>query len=367
MEILQSGIVYANPKPYLRSQHAFHPTLVNLGGGHWLCAYDLGDAVEGLDYGTHRSRSMDDGLTWTHEGAILTTPTKRRSTHSLRLSQTSAGLVGFGGRFYRSNLNEGLVNRANLGYVPMELLQVHSSNQGQTWSRPQVITPPLVGPAFETCHGIVELPSGRWLAPTSTWRGWDGAHPNGDQAVVLISDDRGHTWPTHSVTFDGRAEGLIHWEQSVVSLGFDEVLAISWVYHPASGSHRPNRYAVSHDGGSSFGPPAEIGIQAQTCKALHLRNGRLLLAYRRQDQPGLWLSQFQFDGLHWTLTSELPIWGTALASSGMAGTGTSSDELSALKFGFPQMQQADNDEVLLVFWCFEDWSTRIRWVRLRAA
>jgi hypothetical protein len=51
----------------------------------------------------------------------------------------------------------------------------------------------------------------------------------------------------------------------------------------------------------------------------------------------------------------------------MAGEGTAADELSGLKFGFPPMLQTESGEVLLVFWCLEDWSTRIRWIRLGVA
>ena len=365
MRIKATGIVYENPKPYLRSQHAFHPSLVDLGPDEWLCAYDLGEAVEALDYRTYRSRSTDGGQTWTFEGPIIAVRTRRPTTYSVRTSRVAGGLVGFGARVYRDNPEEGVVNRANLGYVPMDLILVRSRDAGRTWTRPQAIQPPLVGPAFETCHPIVELPSGRWLGPTSTWPGWNGELPNGHKTIVLISENRGRTWPEYGVIFDGTAEGLIHWEVSVVPLGGARVLAVAWVYHPQSGKNRPNRFAVSEDGGRHFGPPADVGIDGQTCKGLCLRDGRILLAYRRSDKPGLWATLATLDGASkLTLHETVPLWGTALASSGMIGQGVRSDELSALKFGFPQLRQTSSGDVLLVFWCFEDWCTKIRWIRL---
>ena len=48
----------------------------------------------------------------------------------------------------------------------------------------------------------------------------------------------------------------------------------------------------------------------------------------------------------------------------MAGEANRSDELSGLKFGFPQFVQFDNGRVLLVFWGFEDWGSKIFWLRL---
>ena len=365
IEMLDTGIVYENPKAYLRSRHAFHPTIVDLGKGELLCAYDLGEAVEALDYRTYRSRSTDGGSSWRFEGPLVTEKTERPSTSSVRISRVSSGLVGFGGRYWRDNPEEGLLNRANLGYVPMELILVRSTDNGKTWSAPETVAPPLVGPAFETCHNIVELPNGRCLAPTSTWRGWDGELPNGEKGFVLISDDQGKTWPSYGVTFDGDAEGLIHWEQSVVFLGGDDVLSIAWVYNPATGKNLANRFSVSHDAGKTFGPPGEIGIDGQTCKMLRLRDERILLAYRRNDRPGLWAVLTRFDGSRFEKLAELPLWGAGLRDSGMRGAGKGSDELSALKFGFPQMVELEDGKVFLVFWCFEDWCTKIRWFRLR--
>ena len=74
MNILATGIVYENPKPHLRTRHAFHPTIVDVGNGEWLCAYDVGEAVESLDYNAFRSRSPDRGATWTPEGPIRRRP-----------------------------------------------------------------------------------------------------------------------------------------------------------------------------------------------------------------------------------------------------------------------------------------------------
>ena len=54
-----------------------------------------------------------------------------------------------------------------------------STDDGSTWGQPQHISPPLVGQPFEVCHTIVELADGRWLAPVSCLRCWDGAAPNG--------------------------------------------------------------------------------------------------------------------------------------------------------------------------------------------
>ena len=68
----------------------------------------------------------------------------------------------------------------------------------------------------------------------------------------------------------------------------------------------------------------------------------------------------------WRHGEQLHLW-PGVADSGMTGASSASDELAALKFGFPQMLDRGGGQVLVVFWCFEDWSTNIRWLRLEVS
>lgn len=360
---LDSGLVYRNPAPHLRAVHAWHPSLVRLDDGELIATFDLGEAVEALNYRTYLARSRDEGKTWSSPIRVLEDKHPRRATHSIRVSRTADGtLLGFGGRHFRDDPNEGLVRRDSLGYVPMELFLITSRDRGQTWSEPRTIEPSLVGPAFEMCHSIVELPDGRWLAPTSTWRGWNGEEPNGMQCVALVSHDRGQTWPEHLPVMDGHLEKLIYWEVSLGRLQDGRLLAVCWVFDEKSGKSKPNEFALSDDG-LVFSPPQPTGTRGQTAKFLVLRDGRVLCLYRREDKPGLWAELARIEGNQWVRIAEQVVWqGAGAGMSGRAGAG---DELSALKFGYPSLIQLPDGDVLAVFWCVEDCIHNIRWQRIR--
>ncbi|MFN0056113.1 MAG: sialidase family protein [Planctomycetales bacterium] len=365
-EVVASGIVYRNSKPYLRAIHAWHPSIVRLPSGELLASFDLGQAVEGLDYRTYLARSIDGGESWSIPWPLAEDPSAGiTTTHSVRISQVADGtLLAFGGRFYRHDPDEGLVNRENLGYVPMELILLRSHDGGRKWNGPEVITSPIAGPGFETCHRIIELADGRWLAPTSTWRGWNGDCPHGMQAVALVSYDRGHTWPEWLPVVNQYDQGIISWEQSLVQLPDGRLLAVVWCFDEERGTSLPNRYALSDDG-RRFGPPRENGLLGETAKLLTLEDGRILCLYRRTDRPGLWGCLARIEGDAWVTLDQAPLWrGPA---SGMAGTGPASDELSGLKFGFPSMTLLPSGEILALFWCVEECQHVIRWQRLRLA
>jgi hypothetical protein len=364
IEVLSTGLVYRNPKPHLRAVHAMHPTISRLGNGELVCTFDIGQGPESMDYHTVLSRSTDGGKTWQLQGPLITPPSGRPTTHTIRTSVLSDGhMIGFGALMYRDNPEEGVLNRANLGYVPSDLIQLESRDGGRNWSAPRIIEPPFRSPAWEICHPIREMANGELFVPVSTWRGWNGSLRCGEQAGVFISRDGGETWPTWGRTFDGRNSGFIHWEQGAACLADGRLLAVAWVYDPKSGNNQPSLYSTSDDRGRTFAPPKPTGFLAQTCKLLHLGGNRVLAAYRRCDQPGLWASLAEIQRGEWRNMAEAPLWQGA--TSGMAGVGNRSDELSALKFGFPQMQLLPGGEVLLVFWCQEDAITNIRWMRIR--
>ena len=361
--VKSTGHVYCNPKPHLRHTVAYHPSLIVIGESEFIATFDLGQAVEALDYHTVAARSVDAGKTWKQEAPLILKP-PRSTTHTIRTTRLADGqVVGFGGLHHRSNPEDGLVNRATFGFVPVDLFMIRSSDAGRSWSKPSIIAPPLVGPSWEICHPVVEISSGRWLAPTSTWRSWNGDNPSGEMAVVLISDDAGKSWPAYGCSFDGRATGRSHLEQSVVQLDDGRIMAVSWVFEVSTGRSFPTEYSLSSDHGETFSQPFLTGFLAQTCKVIQLSNGRLFCAYRRNDKPGLWATLAKLEGEKWTNLEEEPLWQGP--DSGMRGSTNSAQELSALKFGYPGMKQLPDGDVLLLFWCQEECMTNIRWMRIQ--
>lgn len=362
LTVRETGIVYRNAKPYLRAEHAWHPSVVRLPDGELVATFDLGQAVESLDYHTVLTRSRDAGRTWAAP-VPLWRDAVQPTTHTLRLGVADGGatLTAMGARLYRPDPEEGLLNRANLGYTRMDLVLLRSADRGATWAGPQVIAPPLVGPAFETCHSALALPDGRWLFPTATWKDWAGHAPNGMQAIALVSRDGGATWPEYLRVMDRWADGIVHWEQSLVRLGDGRLLAICWAYDERRGVSLPNPYAVAEDG-VHFGAPRPTGLTGETAKLLALGGNRVLCCYRRSDQPGLWGAVAAVEADRWRLLAHVPLWqGSA---SGMVGAGTQSDQLSGLKFGYPSPVALAGGEALVLFWALEDGVHNIRWLRL---
>ena len=231
------------------------------------------------------------------------------------------------------------------------------------WQGPSNVTTPLEGPAFEVCHAIVQLADRRWLAPTQTWPAWDGRSPHGWKAIALVSSDEGRTWPTFLTVFDASPERIIHFEQSLVQLADGRLLAVAWAYDPHTRATLPTPYAISADG-KTFSVSRPTGLRGQTAKLLALRDGRILCVYRSDDRPGLWAQLARLDGDRWINLEEHALW---VGESNSGRSMTTSDQLSSLKFGFPNMVELPGGNVKLVFWCVENGTHNIRWFDLAIA
>ena len=85
---MSTGIVYRNPKPYLRSIVAYQPSLMVLSEIEILSTFDVGEAVESVDYHTMAARSRDGGATWELEGPLIPNPPPRTS-HTVRTGVTN--------------------------------------------------------------------------------------------------------------------------------------------------------------------------------------------------------------------------------------------------------------------------------------
>ena len=368
IEIRGTGHIYRNPKPHLRARHAWHPTLVVIDQNELIAAFDIGEAVESLDYRTYISRSHDGGQTWDapvpmFPDNLIQHPT-RHTTHIGRPRRMSDGeLVAFIARFYRDDPEQGIWNPDTTGLAEMDLMVARSTDDGWTWQELQQISPPLVGQPFEVCHTIVELADGRWLAPVSCLRCWDGAAPNGLKVIAMVSADQGVTWSTYIDILDDSANGIVHFEQSVVQLADERLLAVGWAFDERSGKTKAVNYAVSQDGKTFSTPPRPTGLSGETSKLLALPDGRVVCVYRGIDPPGLCGTIVQLDGEEWRHDEPQILW-QGDSPTRMFGEATATDELRSLKLGCPNLALLPDGDVLVAFWCHEDEVYNIRWIRL---
>jgi hypothetical protein len=359
-----TGILYKNATPHLKSVHGYFPSVAALPSGELLATYALGEAFEATNLRTYVARSGDGGQNWRQEGPLAAAATEGIVSEFARVSVAPDGeLVVVLVRCDRTDhAEEGLANPATMGFVPTEVLLVRSVDDGRTWSKPLPIEPPLTGP-FELCTPLTFLRDGRWLWPTSIWQDWNGTRPSSGQMVAFASPDRGQSWPAYLDVMRCPDNNLTFWESKIVELSDGRLLAVAWCYDRAANADRPNQYAISCDGGSTWSSPESTGLQGQTLTPCLLANDRVLCVYRRIDQPGLWANLSHFEGNRWHNDGCQPLWGYDSAAGLTAREANMTHTFNKLKFGAPALTRLADDAAYLAFWCYEDNVGIIRWSR----
>jgi hypothetical protein len=123
IECFDTGIIYKNPAPHVRSLHAYFPSLARFSDGELAVSFSLGQAFESADNKPFLYRSRDEGSSWAAAGAIPVEAEGRTTCAYCRLSVTGDDeLVAAVMRYDRSRTEYGLCNEENLGFVRLSFL-----------------------------------------------------------------------------------------------------------------------------------------------------------------------------------------------------------------------------------------------------
>jgi hypothetical protein len=308
-------------------------------------------------------RSSDNGITWRDEGPIWP---HLSASHSLFGSVSSSGT----GQFFFYGVVTPIDEPGELFWLdesqsmkPNELFTALSGD-GRTWSDPQAIALPVPG-AAEAPGALCVMRRGRWIGCFALENTPDADTVVDRRRVMAIySDDQGDSW-RHSEMhrFDEEHSGGA--EAWVIELSDGRLLGTSWHADHSDKRNYPNAWALSCDGGQSWGPTCSTGIMGQSTGLAPLTGGRALFVYnqRRHGDVGVWLAVVRPADTDFGIEFNQVVWRAQTATQ-TASSGEHS-EWRDFAFGEPAVAVLPDGNLLVVFWCIQPDGQGIRYVKLR--
>jgi hypothetical protein len=307
--------------------------------------------------GTEWSRSTDGGKTWRVEGMILAPTQHPKSSNALKLTLSPDGktIYAYGARLFRE------IGEKFGGTCERDAVICKSVDGGRTWSTADKV-PMSVDCPLEVSHGALPLASGRLLAPASTLPAKDRL---GEQVLIAISDDGGKSWPLHRVVMEDPNKRRGYFEHKLIELAPNRVLATAWTVTLGEVRDCPNSFAISNDGGATWGPVRSTGIDGQTLTPLSLGGNRLLVLYnRRHGHRGIVMCLVTFTDDAWTIQHEALLYDAEPFKLKPASARQGLASFDAFSFGFPIPISLQDKTVLATYWCRENGKSEIRWAKL---
>lgn len=370
IEYLEGGVLYENPRPHVRSRHAYFPGLASLLNGELLALFVIAEAFEAADAATWAARSSDQGRTWNLEGPVVAAGGRRTGTGlptSDYLKPTAlrdGTIAAIGYRFHRPDPEQGISIATTGGVLPGDDIICFSKDRGLSWTEPAVI--PRTRPELLEISGpCLELRSGDLVAAAAPYRMPDGANPSGQAGFLLRSLDNGKTWTDDEVFFRSPAGNLTPYESRLCEMQDGRLVAIVWAYDTAADRHHPNHITVSQDNGHSWSLPIDTGCRGQSSNLLWLGGDMLLTIHsHRGADSRIAVRVVDFRRDRWQPVEEIAIYGVGSPTQTTPGQGVA-EMFAALRFGQPSLVRLTDDEFLAVHWAIEDGQGKIRTHRLR--
>ena len=365
IDVVESHVVYENPKPMLRSRHGYFPGVVQLPSGELLALFVLGQAFESVDLATQVTRSSDLGRTWQLQGPLYDKSSESPTSDFLKPQILDDGrLIALGYRFDRQDPEQQIAIAETDGALAGDDVVAFSADQGGTWTKPSVIrrsTPELI----ELPSRPIQLRSGDIVATGGLFKMPDGTNPSGQFGVLVRSTDGGRTWDDSGRFFDSPGHTIAAYESHLAEMQPGRLVAICWAFDIGAGRYLPNQVTVSHDNGHTWSAAIDTGHRGESANLLYLGGERLLSIHSHRGRDvGLYVRLVDFTGDRWRPIEEKLIWGGSMGQQTRDGQ-SFFEFAGSIRFGQGSLVRLTNGDILGTHWCVVDGQGKILTHRLR--
>lgn len=363
-EILSEGTVVQSPVGTASSVVTAGPRCVSANDGGVVCTFMSQSKLGTNDFVPTICRAGKDSRSWSAPAPIWPELIGKHSIFC-NISRSPRGeMFVFGSRTRIEKPGESFWSEETKGLKANELIWASSADDGRTWTSPCAFALPYTG-AAEAPGPLLVTSKGRWIGPYSPYNLMDGSVPvDCGRVIAVISDDLGKNWkPSTVIRFEEpQSVGAEAW---VTELSDGRLLSTAWHADmtPAKVAY-PNRYAISHDGGETWGKTYSTGIVANTTALTPLSDGRaLFINVRRRNDAGIWLSVVKPMEDDFGILADQCIW--SATNTTQSGGQATHENWTDFTFGEPAVALLPDGAFFLVFWHLDSVNASVRYLKLK--
>ena len=369
LEIIDSGLLYANPHPADWAIHAYFPQIVEIRPGELLCVYRRAQAMYGDDGRTWLLRSTDDGSSWTDEGCLYDGSRDERAYSYSAFSTTRMAdgeVVVLGFRVHRPAPDVPMYDAESGGHLPLEALLFRSRDDGRTWSGPELIDPP---DRHLVCYdSITELADGRWLTTCDWDSHWGEQERLPSHVSAVFSDDRGLTWGDRVQLTGGPREDIGFWHTRITKLADGRLVAFPWTGAVDGSKFKTLHRIEGSADGKTWKEPTATTLLAQTNRPVDMGIGymAMIMSVRESDKPGVYMALSDDEGCTWDTDQWIQVWDAyGQDSIGAPRTDKYPAAHDNIAFGAPSALRLSDGDIMGCFWAGQQGQMVVRWCRVR--
>ena len=346
------------------------PTISLFSDGRLACCLREGTTKVSADGIQRLFWSDDKGRTWTEGNS----PTKSDSEKNKDFEYRKCYIREISRDQYKaiytkidcSASREGTFNLKHDGGLPRIKCMVESTDGGETWSEPAVISndSDIIIHDEILADGFLVMPdSGEFVLAFETWKGWDGVFKFGQSPYcgVLISKDQGKTWDEIAFNANDPANHIYYGDQKTCILEDGSLFSTFWTYDYFNNKDYNNHISISADGGRTWSGLTETNLHGQIACPLDMGHGMMLCTYndRHSQKPGVKAVLSYDRGKTWDTQNQVTVWDPMIKSR--------DDEKKTLfqsivdySFGTPDITRISEDEAACAYYCSNGKNTYVR-------
>ncbi len=373
IQIVHEGPIFRNPMPGYEAKNAYYANMAVISDDEIVCVNTIGQALYALDRRLTLSRSLDGGRTWNEEGLIWDTAKDDRNyAYTLgwitRLRDGSMVMATF--RHERIEKDKIRHNPETGGLPPEQYVLMHSTDNGRTWTRPQLINyPPPGQPAgLDLCSPIVELADGRWLLPCNVWKAWDDPTPLHMKYHYLFSSDRGKTWGDRVNPPSASEKDKMYSHGRFMRMKDNRLCALQWAQAIGGQQSFDLHIEFGDPTGKTWTNPRPTGLPGESSWIEDCGDGCLIAIYtcRSSKRPGIYAAISEDDGKTWNMDNQLRLFdATGREFFGLDHPPTYPASHDNVAYGMPCAKRLPCGDIMAHWWSTAACVTQTRYARLQ--